>query len=572
MVEERIKLAKASTLTGVTSPFEGGGVGSFYFPGSVVDQQYQMLGLSPEKLMIPRNYHSVIKMCYDFYQRGASVTTVINRLQEFTITDIRNGQSRNTTNECNTFYSCVLTRNPAKLHRFLNNLALEYYLSGLLIPRVEYIDVKGHDIHPDLKPSKTYKMPIFDWYPPLLTYVDWVGWGKRAFWLKVPSSDLSLIRNSSGEAIKEQQLKQRMQMFETLFPMWVEDIRNGADKVQIPDPVYILRKETSYSPYPTPYLYNVLEPLTYKQQLRRMDFSVASRVINAILLVQEGSDMFPLTEETRENLDELKAQILGRANNPAMMERLFILFSNHTTQLKWIHPDVTTMLNQDKYREVNDEITEGLGFSTTLVSGSTGRSGLGAEISTWGLLPMMEQLRAELIDYVSKQYEVLGDLNGFRNIPTPEFRPVKLQDSVKTAAVFAQAFKEGNLSRTTRDDMLGLNFDSEVELMKDELDEMEGLPPFPPMPYSAPPPGSLFGGGGAPQAQPKSINGRPVGTQNPPLGKRTTGTPPSGAPTSKLAAELMDDEAVLNLINKIAESRGIVVTEETIEKIGGILE
>jgi len=565
-VEEKavVKLAKASVLNGATSPFEGGD--SFYMPGGMVDQQFQIAGLSPEKLIIPRNYHSVIKMCYDFYQRGGSVGTVINRLQEFSITDIRNGQVRKTTDEANVFYKTILTRNPSKMSRFLSNMALEYYLSGLLLPRTDYQEIKGRDLSPDLKPNKTYKMPTFDWYPPLLTYVEWIGWGKRAFFVKVPSTDIKLIR---GKDIKNQQLKQRLSMYETQFPMWVEDIRNGADKIQIPEPVnYIMRKETSYSPYPTPYLYNVLEPLTYKQQLRRMDFAVASRVINAILLVQEGSDMFPLTEETRENLDELKAQILARANNPKLMERLFILFSNHTTQLTWIHPDVSAMLNQDKYRQVNEELSEGLGFAGILGGGGSGGSarGAAAEVSTWGILPMMDQLRVELIDWVTTEYELVGDMNGFRNIPVPEFRPIKLQDAVKTAAVFAQAFKEGNISRSTRDDMLGLNFTSEIELMKDELVSMKNMPTFPPMPYSPLPPGGAFGQpppGQGPGA--KTINGRPVGKQNPAVSPRSTGTP-------KIGAELMEDEEVLNLINKIALSTGIEITDEKLEAIGGILE
>jgi hypothetical protein len=573
IVDEKIKLAKASVYNGATSPFEGG-EGNFYFPSGAVDQQFQVMGLSPEKLIIPRNYHAVIKMCYDFYQRGGVVGTVINRLQEFSITKIRNGQDRKTTDECETYFNSVLVRNPSKMTRFLNNVALEYYLSGLVIPRVDYIDFKGRDISPDLKSNKTYKMPIFDWYPPLLTYIEWIGWGKRAFYSKVPSSDIKLIRNSSGKEIKEQQLKLRLQMYETQFPMWVEDIRNGADKVQIPDPVnYIMRKETSYSPYPTPYLYNVLEPLTYKQQLRRMDFAVASRVINAILLVQEGDRDFPITEETRENLDELKVQILARANNPRLMERLFILFSNHTTKLTWIHPDVAAMLSQDKYTQVNEELSEGLGFPGILVAGVAGRSGTGAEVSTWALLPMMERLREELIDWVSSQYEIIGDMNGFRNIPVPEFTPPKLQDSVKTAAVFAQAFKEGNISRTTRDDMLGLNFNSEIELMKDELVDMKGLPAFPPMPYSPlPPGGGLFGQPQSPNT--KSINGRPTGTQNPPTSPRKTGTPkPSGQqPVSRLSAEIMEDEEVINLITRIAESTGIEITLEKLDQIGGILE
>lgn len=553
-----IKLAKASVYDGATSPFDG--AGSFYFPqgGGGLDEQYQIMGLSPEKLIIPRNYHQVVKMCYDFYQRGGVVGTVINRLQEFTITDIRNGQKK-TTDEANTFFSMILHRNPSKLMRFLGNGVLEYYLSGLLIPRVEFIEVRGRDISSDLRPNKVYKWPVFDWYPPLLTHIEWVGWGKRRFYLKVPSSDIRLIRNKSGKTIKEQQLK--LKLYETNFPQYVEDIRNGADKIVIPDPDYIMRKETSYSPYPTPYLYNVLEPLTFKQQLRRMDFAVASRVINAILLVQEGSDNFPLTEETRENLDELKAQILARANNPRLMERLFILFSNHTTQLQWITPDVAAMLDQDKYRQVNEELGEGLGFSQVLITGSAkAGSGGSAEVSTWAIQPMMEQVRTELIDWVSVQYEKLGEMNGFRNIPVPNFKPLKLQDAVKTAAVFAQAFKEGNLSRTTRNDMLGLDFNAEVELMKDELVVMKGMPAFPPMPYSPLPPGM-------------GDNGRPQGSQNVPVNNRNTGVKPTGQqPLSRVKAELMEDEEVLNLINRIAESTGIEITEEKLEQIGGILE
>lgn len=560
-MDEKIKLAKASVYDGATSPFDG--AGSFYFPqGNSLDEQYQILGLSPEKLIIPRNYHQVVKMCYDFYQRGGVVGTVINRLQEFSISEIRNGQKK-TTDEANAYFKAVLGRKPSKMSRFLNNGALEYYLSGLLIPRVDFVEERGRDISADLRPNKVYKMPVFDWYPPLLTHIEWVGWGKRKFYLKVPSTDIRLIRNKAGKNIKEQQLKLRL--YETQFPQYVEEIRSGADKIAIPDPDYIMRKEISYSPYPTPYLYNVLEPLTFKQQLRRMDYAVASRVINAILLVQEGSDNFPLTEETRENLDELKTQILARANNPRLLERLFILFSNHTTQLKWITPDVSAMLDQDKYRQVNEELAQGLGFSSVLVTGEA-KSGQGSEISTWAILPMMEQLRAELINWVEEQYETLGEMNGFRNTPVPVFKPIKLQDAVKTAAVFAQAFKEGNLSRTTRDDMLGIDFNAEVELMKDELEVMKGMPAFPPMPYSPLPPGMGPDG--------KSINGRPQGTQNVPVNNRNTGVKPSGqTPTSRLAAEeIMDDEEVIHLIDKIAESRGVNVTAEMLEEISGILE
>lgn len=554
------KLAKASIFSG--SPPFGEGYGTFYMPYQAMDNAYSALGLTPEKLVIPRDYHSVLKMSYDFYQRGGLVSTVINRLAELTVTDIRNGQ-RKTTDEVNNYFKAVLHRKPSRLMRFLNSCALEYYLSGLVIPRVDWEEVKGSEISSDLSPNKTYLMPVFDMYPSSLIYVEWSGWGTKKYFLKVPKDDVKLIR-SGGSKIKEQQL--RYDMWVTQYPTFVENIKNGADTIVLKDIDPILRKEISYSPYPTPFLYSVLEALVFKQQLRRMDFAVASRVINAILLVREGNDNYPITDETRENLDELKNQILARSNNPRLMERLFILFSNHTTQLEWIVPDVQAMLNQEKYKQTNEEVAEGLGFAKILVTGES-RYANASEVSTWAIQPQMEQLRMMLIEFLLDIYDQAKELNKFRSVPAPIFKPIRLQDFIKTASIFAAAFTEGNVSRTSRADSIGLDFETEVELMKDEKDLMEGLPQFPAMPYS-PQPGIV---GQSPN--PDDKGGRPIGSKNVPINNRNTGVKPRGQkPVAQLKASAeLSDEEVIALIDKIAKERNIIITPELLKDSGELL-
>ena len=546
--KQEYKMAKSSIWDAPGSPF-GEGYGTFLLPYSnAADSYWQALGLAPEKLVVPREYHEVLQLVYDFYQRGAIITTVINRLAELAITDIRNGQ-RKTTDEQNAFFEAVLHRKPSRLMRFLRTAALEYFLSGMVIPRVDYEEIEGKDLSPKLIQNKIYTVPKLDLYPPNLIFVVWVGWGEKDYYLKIPDADIKLIRSGGASKIKEQQLK--YDFYKQNYPALVEDIKRGSDKIRLTNIDPILRKEISYSPYPTPYLYNVLEPLIFKQQLRRMDFAVASRVINAILLVKEGNDNYPITEETRENLDELKAQIMARSNNPRLMERLIMLFTNHTTQLEWIIPDVSAMLDQDKYRQTNEELSEGLGLARVLITGEARGTGTSSEISTWAIQPMLEELRSNFTEWVTWLYEDLSEKNKFRNTAAPIFKPIKLQDFVKTAAVFAQLFTEGNLSRTTRTDMAGLDFETEVELMKDEKGTMEGLPPFPPMPYSPLPPTSQQGG-------------RPLGSQNVPLNKRNTGTKPSGQkPVSrvKVAEELMEDEEVINMIVDLAEKFGMVKAE-----------
>jgi len=533
--------------------------GTFYMPSA--GDYNASLGLTPEKLVVPREYHQVVRMCYDFYQRGGIVSTVVNRLAEFTVTEIRNGQ-RETNDEVNAYFEALLHDKPARFMRFIRQMALEYFLTGMVLPRVDWTEIKGEDISSDLKKSKTYVFPRFDLYPPLLIEARWAGWGQKTYWLKLPEKDLRMIRSRGGR-IKEQQLKYKSWVEN--YPAFVSLVTSGADSVKLNDVDPILRKEVSISPYPTPYLFPVLEPLIFKQQLRRMDFAVASRVINAILLIKEGDENFPLTAENSENLDKLKEQILARAGNPLQMERLFMLFTNHTTTLEWITPDLDALLSQDKYRQVNEELEDGLGFTGILLTGES-RQAQASEVSTWAIQPQMEEFRSMVIEWTTDLYEEAKKLNKFSKVPAPKFIPIKLQDYVKTAAVFATLFGEGNVSRTTRDEMAGINLETETELMKDEQKLLKGLPAFAPTPYSPPPP--MMG-----------ATGRPIGSQNVPVNNRNSGVKPrSQKPLSKLKASeneamidwyannitLMEDDDVLELINTVAKERGITVGPEDV--------
>lgn len=535
----------------------GSDSGNFYQSNTLASA-----GLAPEKLVLPKDYHDIIDMCYEFYKIGGVVSTVINRLTEMTVTDITNGQ-RKTSDEANNYFDAILHRKPSHMARFIRTAALEYFLSGMVLPRVDWVEIAGAELSPKLKAGRTYLVPVLDLYPPKLVKVEWTGWGKKTFYLKIPEKDIKLIKSKGGKIKKQQE---KYDMWFQNYPTIVEIVTSGKNMIALDvDP--ILRKEISISEYPTPFLYNVLEALIFKQQLRRMDFSVASRVINAILLIQEGDKDFPITEDTRGNLEELKLQIQSRTNDPRLTERLFMLFSNHTTKLTWITPDVSAMLDQDKYRQTNDEIGEGLGFAKILVTGES-RNAQASEVSTWAIQPMMEELREMLLEWMLPIYEEASELNNFRQTPEPTFSPIRLQDFIKTAAVFAQAFKEGNVSRTTRDRMMGLNFPTELELMKDEKELMEELPEtFPEMPYNvmAPPGfGGIGGGNGRPASSPNT-GGRPKGSQNPAINKRNRGIkPPGQAPVSRVAAEidLLNDDDLVELMNTVMAERGITISAQ----------
>lgn len=548
---KNIELATASM--GSITPSASG----FYMPSSV-DGIGQLSGSFPDKLMVPREYHKVITMCYDFYQRGGIVATVINRLTELSITPISNGQ-RKTTDEANEYFDTVLHRPPSRLNRFIRTAALEYFLSGMVLPKVDWEEIEGADLNPTLKQNRTYWVPKVDLYPPKLVRVVWAEWGKKEYYIEIPESDIRMIKRGDANKVKEQQRKFRL--WQTQYPTIVSAVASGEKFIKI-DTDAILRKEISITEYPTPFLFNVLEALIYRQQIRRMDYSVAARIINAILLITEGSDEFPVIEGS-DRLDKIKQQINFYSQNPAMMQRLFPLFSNHTTKLQWIQPDVAALLDQDKYRQVNDEIAEGLGFAKILITGES-RNAQASEVSTWAIQPMMEELQEMFLEWLRPVYEEASNRNGFRYTPEPTFGPIRLQDFIKTAAVFSQAFKEGNLSRTTRDLMLGINFESEVENMKDEKEIIENADfgtsdQFPDMPYNVT---VIPGATGRPDGA-ANKGGRPVGSQNVPITQRNRGIKPAGqSPVSRIKAEFqpLTDGEFLEVVGEILEEQGRSIT------------
>jgi len=113
---------------------------------------------------------------------------------------------------------------------------------------------------------------------------------------------------------------------------------------------------------PVPYLYrkNTALLVKVKQALRKSDYRTAIGIINDILLLKKGSK--ELTEA---------GVIYGEkeltALNDLLKEKLAasgVLGTSYDTTAEHIHPDVQSLLNRDKYLEIDQDILASLGFLT----------------------------------------------------------------------------------------------------------------------------------------------------------------------------------------------------------------
>jgi hypothetical protein len=151
-------------------------------------------------------------------------------------------------------------------------------------------------------------------------------------------------------------------------------------------------------------------------------------------------------------------------------------------------PPTEALLDETKYREVNDDIIFGLGFPRILITGETSKSGTSnAEYATMSPVRTMENIRDRVLYILSDIVYNVWEKNGFRSeVPTMKFEPINLVSFGDLIEGLTRLYESGNLSRTHHAKAFGYDLDEEFRLRKEEKEVMEeyGLEDFAPQPHS----------------------------------------------------------------------------------------
>jgi hypothetical protein len=430
-------------------------------------------------------WHEVVGECRYFYRRDPFVSTVINKIVDLAINDliIRQGTARENVPK-------VLTAIKGKILDFLRQAALEYLISGLILPEIEFEVVDREGLSElGIKRFRKLTLPTDMWVrdPTLIVIKDPMFGGKVSYFMKIPKELRHFIEN---EGVYEDQTEDKKLYREILkrYPEMVKAVRNKKTKVLLDNPLAIRRRYITGNPYPIPYLFSSIESLKHKRNLRRMDYSIAARVITAIMLVRMGNDEYPLTEDNEEQLEELRTEMLWReVSSSKEIERVFQLFGNHTLDISWVFPDVDALLDDTKYKNVNQDIAVGLGFPRILVTGETERSfASDPEIATISPMQTMERIRDSLSPIINRMVDVLSDMNDFGGTPEVMFKPINMMAVSSFVEGIKELYMSGNLSREEFSSIFGFDWYETVVKRANENAKMEELDvdEFAPVPHS----------------------------------------------------------------------------------------
>lgn len=436
-----------------------------------------------------REYSKVVKECRFFFRHDPLAATVITKMVDMAINEIvvnTDHVSRVSQFELETFNAVK-----KDIRDFLRKAAFEYLLTGLVVPEISLTRIRQRELRrKSISRLSSLLYPTELWVrdaetveikkPP-------VG-NKESYFALLPEDVIWFIQNK-GEYPDGTEDKELYKQIVELYPDFVQQILEGEPKVLLDNPLVVKHVTLADTPYPMPYLFPAIESLRHKRNLRRMDYSIASRVISAILHVKMGSDDFPLTKDQEDEMDRLEEKFKWRQNlSVDDIERVFALFTNHTIDISWVFPEINALLESSKYDSVNQDIMVALGFPRILITGETERSfASDPQIATISPLHTMENIRRALLPIVELIFSELVRVNKrITTIPKIKFKSLDLLSMGLFYEGIAKLYETGNLSREDYAEAYG--FDLATQLKKrakeDEMFKELDIEPFQPVPHS----------------------------------------------------------------------------------------
>lgn len=437
-----------------------------------------------------KEYKQIVDSCRFFYRKDPIASSTINKLVEIGINDLLLSKNKLSDNEFRIFTSIK-----PMLIEFAEQMALEYLVSGLVVPEITYTRVTKDKLEElGIKKYESLILPTSMWIrnPDTIKIKPTILSSEPTYVYKIPSDVVYFVQNNGKypDGTEDPDLWNELK---TYYGDFITAVKKGKREFVLDNDLIFRRKPTSNDPYPIPYLFPALENLRHKRNLRRMDYSIAARVISAIQLFKLGDKDYPVTEDNaQEQFDAIRQQIYYRESPNLDIERIFQLFANHTLTIEWVYPDTQALLNEQKYESINQDIIYALGFPSILITGESKRTGSSdPQYAMMSPAKTMENFRTKILTVIKSVIHQIAIKNNLKSEPITKFKPLRLFDYATLAKSLADLYNSGNLSRTTYSEEFGYDWVDETDHREEEQKVLmdKQLGEFAPKPFSNQPTG-----------------------------------------------------------------------------------
>lgn len=216
-----------------------------------------------------------------------------------------------------------------------------------------------------------------------------------------------------------------------------------------------------YERYPVPRGSRAFDALVFKDELRKADYSTLDGITNYILKITVGTDQHPVTkQETLERVAEMFDTV----------SKSFKVVWGHTLNVEKItSPEVGEILGQDKYKQVNEDITAALGVPRVLIDGLGDSSSAAVKVAIKSVIEEINYARRQVKRWIYGEYRAVAEAMGFSRIPKVRFDDMALRDEIQMMTILQGLIDRRIISYNTGQKKLGYDPETEISQMKEEM-------------------------------------------------------------------------------------------------------
>lgn len=224
-------------------------------------------------------------------------------------------------------------------------------------------------------------------------------------------------------------------------------------------------RKQPYERYARPRSTRILESLNYKKKLKEADISTLDGISNYILKITIGNDEYPVVSQT-----ELET-VAKLFDTPS---KSFDVVWNHTLEVtKIVSPEIEAILGQDKYKQVNEDLTAGLAVTRAIIDGAGDVSTAEIGLLTKGIMEEINYARRQVEKWIYREYRQISEAMGFDRFPKVRWDESVLRDEILYMATLSSLVDRRMLSYNTALEALGFDYENELENMQTELPLVE---------------------------------------------------------------------------------------------------
>ena len=241
------------------------------------------------------------------------------------------------------------------------------------------------------------------------------------------------------EQIRHPRTEEDQEILDSLDPLVKEQVLKGkatAVLLHLDTKKFyaVFYKKQDYEPFAVPMGFPVLEDISAKIEMRRMDMALTRTIQQVVLLVTMGTDpdRGGVNQENLKTMQNLFAnQSIGR-----------VLIADYTTKAEFVIPQIADILDPRKYEIIDKDINIGL---NNILIGNEKFANTTTKVSLLGQ-KLMQARQAFITDFLLPEVKRISKEIGFKIFPTPFFEDMNLKTDQNLNRIYTRLIELGVLT------------------------------------------------------------------------------------------------------------------------------